>query len=166
VTNVTPQRSKAISSMVTIYPTLLTKRATHILNLFYQSRGRGFEDTCLTSIASRQSPDFLLDIRFAQIRLQSLAEIPILDPRLRSMRRILLIPSVPIRVLSLRIHLRHRRLARQRRPLFIHKRRTNRGFEPPTTETGTKRRRKRPKTRERGSKMRKRVRANKIRRKP
>lgn len=163
-TNIAPQRLETISSMMTLHPAFLTERATNIINLFFQSRGGVLR---IPDWPHRQkSHNVFLDVRFAKIWLQSPTEISILVPRLRSLRHLFRSPPIPIRVSTFWIHLQHGRQARQRRPLLFHQRRTDRGLEPATVETGANRRRERPEPRERRGEMRKGIRSDEVRRKP
>jgi hypothetical protein len=172
--DITPQSIEAISSMMTIHSTFLTKRRASEINFFLQRRRGQDGVTRLSAITRRRRHQSLLRISFSHLRFQSPAKIAIPSPRLGSLTRIFLTPSIPGRirdVLVLWIH--HAKMLDvasktrpQPRPLFFRHRGAKGGYAPSTMEIRSRGNRERPKTREESGAVGERIRTHKIRSKP
>jgi hypothetical protein len=157
--NITLQSIETISSMMSIHSTFLTKRGTSEINFFLQ-RSRGQDGiTRLSAITRGRRHQSLMWISFPHLRFQSPAKIAIPSPRLGSLARIFLSPSIPGRirdVLVFRIHNSKildvaSKTRPQPRPLFFRHRGAKRGYAPPTMEIRSRGDRERPKTQEESS---------------
>jgi hypothetical protein len=172
--NITPQSVKTISGMMSFNTTFLTERRANEIEIFLQRNRRDRRVTWLISLNRMRRQDTLLLLRFADIRLQLPAKVSWSVPRMRTLRLLRRTPTIPLGVLgvlSFRIHSSDFRRATkntrtQTRPLLLNHRRTKGRNAPTPTKTRPHRGRERPEVREEGGTVRKRMRTNKIQRKP